>query len=161
MGGNQPNGFLKCDGSLYQISNYPDLSDYFYNQFGSKNYFGGNGTTTFGVPNLQGEFLRGAGTNSHANQGDGAAIGTHQDATEHLRWALGSGLNGIYIGSANSPGTRTDTANMDFYAPKSGSVPYRAAMNGTQITTATYNTYYTARPTNTSVLYIIKAKYTI
>jgi len=46
-----PQGFLKCDGTVYNISDYPDLATYFASQFGSVNYFGGDGLTTFAVPN--------------------------------------------------------------------------------------------------------------
>lgn len=45
-----PDYFLKCDGSTYNIADYPDLAQLFEDEFGSKNYFGGDGTTTFGVP---------------------------------------------------------------------------------------------------------------
>lgn len=155
MGGNQPPGFLKCDGSTYQISAYPDLSNYFYNQFGSVKYFGGNGTTTFAVPNLQGEFLRGAGTNSHANQGSGGSVGEHQD---------GTGTNYVGVGSQSLFAENNNT----------GISSYDSILHDS----AGYNTYYassttasgggtwsgcsfTSRPTNTSVLYIIKAYYNL
>ena len=81
MGVNAPANYLKCDGTVYNISDYPELATYFYLQFGSKNKFGGNGTTTFAVPDLRGEFLRGTGTNSHSGNGNGAAVGAHQNAT--------------------------------------------------------------------------------
>ena len=54
MGVTAPQDYLACDGSVYNISAYPDLADFIESQFGSKNYFGGNGTTTFGVPTLTG-----------------------------------------------------------------------------------------------------------
>lgn len=54
MGVTAPQDYLACDGSVYNISAYTDLADFIESQFGSKNYFGGNGTTTFGVPTLTG-----------------------------------------------------------------------------------------------------------
>jgi microcystin-dependent protein len=45
-----PAGWLICDGSILQVNQYPDLA-----QVLSSTY-GGNGTTTFGLPNLQGRF---------------------------------------------------------------------------------------------------------
>lgn len=54
MGVTAPQDYLACDGSTYNISAYPDLADFFESQFGSKNYFGGDGVTTFGVPTLTG-----------------------------------------------------------------------------------------------------------
>ena len=47
-----PANYLICDGTIYQISSFSELAAYFERQFGSKNYFGGNGTTTFAVPDL-------------------------------------------------------------------------------------------------------------
>ena len=77
-----PNGYLKCDGSIYNITDYSDLAFFIKTNYGAENYFGGDGTTTFAVPDWRGEFFRASGTNSHANQGSGANVGVHQDATE-------------------------------------------------------------------------------
>ena len=67
MGTYSPFGYLACDGSEYNISDYPRLAEHINRHFGSYNFFGGDGTTTFAVPDLRGEFLRGTGTNSHTN----------------------------------------------------------------------------------------------
>ena len=61
MGTIAPSGYLICDGAEVNIADYPNLANHFETQFGSKNYFGGNGTTTFAVPDLRNEFLRGHG----------------------------------------------------------------------------------------------------
>ena len=45
-----PEGYVECDGSILNISDYRKLAGYIKNKFGSYNYFGGNGTTTFGIP---------------------------------------------------------------------------------------------------------------
>ena len=74
MGITAPTGYLECDGQVYNISAYTRLANYFESQFGLKNYFGGDGTTTFAVPDLKGEFLRGSGTNSHTTEGSGASV---------------------------------------------------------------------------------------
>ena len=145
MGVNAPANYLKCDGTVYYISDYPVLAKYFETEFGSKNKFGGDGTSTFAVPDLRGEFLRGTGTNSHANQGNGSAVGTHQDATQHIAFTTGSGnLNYGTVTATNveknlSSGARNYIAKTG----AAGSEAYR---------------YYTARPTNTSVLYCIATK---
>ena len=39
-----------CDGSTYNIVDYPYLAQYFKDTFGTINVFGGDGITTFGVP---------------------------------------------------------------------------------------------------------------
>lgn len=49
-GNTVPNGFLLCDGSTKSISSYPDLATYFQTTHGRKNYYGGNGSSTFGLP---------------------------------------------------------------------------------------------------------------
>jgi microcystin-dependent protein len=48
-----PSGWLLCDGSIYSASAYPTLSS------GLGSTYGGNGTTTFGVPNLKGRVVVG------------------------------------------------------------------------------------------------------
>ena len=45
-----PQGWLICDGSTKNINDYPELAAYIASQHGSSNYYGGNGTTTFGLP---------------------------------------------------------------------------------------------------------------
>ena len=81
MGTIVPEHYLECDGKTYNITDYPILAEHIKTNFGSYNKFGGDGTTTFAVPDLRGEFLRGSGINNHANQGNGSAVGTHQDGT--------------------------------------------------------------------------------
>lgn len=82
MGNNPPKHYLACDGNVYNISDYPELAQFFKNQFESVNYFGGDGVTTFAIPDLRGEFLRGTGTGNHSqSQDSGTIVGGHQDAT--------------------------------------------------------------------------------
>ena len=45
-----PYGWLVADGSTYNIADYPDLANQYERVHGSKNFYGGNGTTTFAVP---------------------------------------------------------------------------------------------------------------
>ena len=52
MGNTAPDYYLKCDGTVYNISAYPELANYFEAQLGSKNFYGGDGTTTFAVPSF-------------------------------------------------------------------------------------------------------------
>jgi microcystin-dependent protein len=44
-----PNGWLKCEGQLLQISQYQELFSLV------KTTFGGDGVTTFALPNLKGK----------------------------------------------------------------------------------------------------------
>lgn len=49
-----PDGFLMCDGAAYSRTAYASLFAVIGTSFGN-----GNGSTTFNVPDLRGEFLRG------------------------------------------------------------------------------------------------------
>lgn len=51
--GSVPSNYLICDGTVYNIVDYPDLGAL----LGST--YGGNGTTTFGVPDLRGRVVAG------------------------------------------------------------------------------------------------------
>lgn len=52
LGTSAPTDYLVCDGSEYDISQYSELAEFFTQQFGASNYFGGDGTTTFSVPSI-------------------------------------------------------------------------------------------------------------
>ena len=147
-----PTGYLTCDGTAYNIADYQALADHINTQFGSYNYFGGDGTTTFAVPDLRGEFLRGTGTNSHTNQGSGASVGAHQDGTTHLN--IASSNEYLYLQVNTRTGSSYETAfNKDSLENASGSYHNMSLPAGTSATAAVT---YTSRPTNTSVLYCIK-----
>ena len=158
MGNNAPKHYLICDGGEYNIVDYPYLAQHFTDEFGSVNYFGGDGTTTFAVPDLRGEFLRGTGTNSHANQGSGSNVGEHQDATDIpvIAQYINNDTACLY-----TPGRKTDR-----YPHKMDSVPVEGytGFNSVRLeraeqgnnTTDIRRETITTRPTNTSVLYCIK-----
>lgn len=155
MGVTAPQDYLVCDGTVYNIADYPQLAEFFTAQFGAANHFGGDGTTTFAVPDLRGEFLRGTGTNSHANQGNGAAVGTHQDSTLFNGLQLSSSSKRIQMQSdtdwkglikANQDSTITTTGKDVYVDGSSGNISSDKTVDRSTI-----------RPTNTSVLYCIKA----
>lgn len=50
MGNKVPAHYLLCDGSEYNIADYPELAKHFKDDLGAVNYFGGDGVTTFAVP---------------------------------------------------------------------------------------------------------------
>lgn len=149
FGSNPPKGFLSCDGSIYNIIDYSRLANHIEVEFGSKNFFGGDGTSTFAVPDLRGEFLRGTGTNSHTNQGSGENVGVHQDGTEHVG-SLGGIAN--VLNPKSQSGANAQVAKVD-----------SGLESSTEIWLSDAQTYslnnivkYTSRPTNTSVLYCIR-----
>lgn len=139
---NPPEGYLECNGQEVSRTTYSQLFEVIGTKYGE-----GDGSTTFNVPDLQGEFLRGAGTNSHENQGNGENVGIHQDATKHsLVWVdTYSSITAPYGTYNNSEMNKdTDIAQNGGFT----SAPNRF--------TDTRSYLYTSRPTNTSVLYCIK-----
>ena len=154
MGNHAPKNYLYCNGAIKNISDYPELAHYFEKEFGEMNHFGGDGITTFAVPDLRGEFLRGAGTNGHSGEGSGTSVGAHQAGTAIPNIYLGTSIGlpityGKGIGVVNgdlSMGTPSTT----YYFTNSS-----AAGSGT--VGSTYP-QVKIRPTNTSVFYAIATK---
>ena len=156
MGNAAPKDYLICDGSEYNIADYPLLAQHILNEFGSYNYFGGDGTTTFAVPDLRGEFLRGTGTGDR-NTGSGDNVGVHQDPTYHHHlYKSGSGDLRFYGKDASA------ALNRDSFHYNDGGVATEAGykLAGTSYTASAGSTHYSSRPTNTSVLYCIKYQIT-
>lgn len=164
MGVTAPANYLACNGQIVNVADYPELANYFEQQFGTKYKFGGSGTT-FGIPDLRGEFLRGTGTNSHDNQGNGASVGSHQDATnlaENSSIAATSSERKLYIRTPNK------NVNYAWNGTNSDSVITATATNGADYvingdglidrSSSVQNYYRTTRPTNTSVLWCIATK---
>ena len=148
MGVITPPGYLACDGSVYNIDDYPRLANHINVNFGSVNHFGGDGETTFAVPDLRGEFLRGTGTNSYTNQGNGASVGVHQDATE-----IPNIINSGY--EFQMPSTGAIFSNEDSTI-RTGNEKWGYLASNKNTSVNGPDSRKTSRPTNTSVLYIIK-----
>lgn len=167
MGTTAPQDYLICDGTTYNIADYKQLSDFFAAQFGSANFFGGDGVTTFAVPDLRGEFLRGTGTNNHTmsgasgyKEGNGANVGVHQSSTWHNR--IGGDANttetkGIYIGFNNTNIRYAPNKDVEIKTTKNITKNQITINKSSDSENADWSDYYTSRPTNTSVLYCIKA----
>lgn len=147
-GATAPDGWLLCQGQAISRTDYADLFDVIGTEFGS-----GDGSTTFNVPDFRGEFLRGAGTNSHSGQGNGGAVGEHQDGTTVVASIMGNGYGVIY----NMTNGTVASSTFDKWVGNSGNTYVH---NTTSYETESYaNVIGTgkARPTNTSVNFIIKA----
>lgn len=142
MGTKAPKHYLVCDGTEYNISDYPYLAQHFIDDFASVNYFGGDGENTFAVPDLRGEFLRGSGT-AERNTGSGEAVGQHQEATM---------IPYFWSGIAMAAHKNAQPQYMDKEHESGASNISGGGNYSTSNTTA----HYTARPTNTSILYCIK-----
>ena len=150
MGKTAPSGYLICDGTVRNISAYPALAQHFKTQFGSMNYFGGNGTTTFAVPDMRNLFLRGYHGAATALSGE---VGKKQEGTEHL-YSAGTTTSHNFPSSDSSG--RWEPLNYDTRK----TTPYRGVFFTTEWDRDYNNGFlsYTARPVNMAVLFCIKAE---
>ena len=144
LGQTAPEGYLVCDGAEYEITAYPALADFFLQQFGSKNHFGGDGTATFAVPDMRNLFLR--GYHGAAEEQLSGEVGARQEATEHPQVWTSSAVSGM---SGRKPGN-TDTVS------KETTRDYKFGGSSGQ-TTLPSNITYSSRPVNMAVLYCVKA----
>ncbi len=162
MGNTAPTNYLACDGSEYNISEYQELANHFIKEFGSVNYFGGDGETTFSVPDLRGEFLRGTGNNSHINpytenlEGNGSDVGKHQSATVTPAVGVSFENNKQYISVAKKGKQMWDGFSYEDSA--SNRTCDNSYLDIAESNKSQRISCITSRPTNTSILYCIKCK---
>lgn len=150
MGNTAPKHYLICDGTVYNVADYPELAQHFATEFGTSNYFGGDGETTFAVPDLRGEFLMGTGTNSYENSGDGANVGVHQTPTSHI--TMTNAYDNIYVADGDQYVENADTVKKILNVSN--------IFNRNSYGSGAISSSFTSRPTNTSILYCIKYKST-
>ena len=149
-----PNGWFLCQGQALSRIEYADLFKAIGTNFGV-----GDGSTTFNIPDLRGEFLRGAGTNSHTGEGSGGTVGTHQGATKVP--SIITRQNNIATANFSDPTVNNAVENADYgtLLPTPNGVGVDCVFQGQVYSTSLNSIKYTTRPTNTSVNYIIKAKH--
>lgn len=144
MGNNTPEGYIVCDGKTYNISEYSSLAEQIKTEFGSYSYFGGDGVTTFAVPNLNEKFLKGsniAGKSENAglpNITAGANLYTWRDGI-----TSGALSSGIINSNVLTVGNTVDYNYVGFTLDASRS-------------SSIYGKSETVTPENISVLYCIK-----
>lgn len=156
MGVSAPTDYLICDGTVYNVSDYSKLAEFFKTQFGSSNYFGGDGTTTFAVPDMRNLFLRGFhGTSEEQLSGE---VGVRQQATQIPYIQLNSpNVNNVDILAPTGVGSFVGAKETD---NDSGALYHNNFFRSTNIATGSgYETpaIYTSRPVNMAILYCIKA----
>lgn len=137
-----PGGFVKANGAALSRTAYAGLFAVIGTTYGA-----GDGSTTFNVPDLRGEFIRGFDDGRGVDTG--RSIGTAQgDAMENHRHAQGTdGFNhGGY--SASSSGTQTGATG---YGDNTTSTPLPVLSGGSAVKTASEN-----RPRNVALLACIK-----
>lgn len=156
MGASAPKDYLVCDGAQYGISQYPALAAFFQTQFGTKNHFGGDGTSTFAVPDMRNLFLR--GYHGEAEEQLSGEVGEKQDATLIPNIGMGPST-GNFVPAGPSPSVATPVLNKDFNSGREFS-KVRVISNGdsTSMSADEFRyQYYASRPVNMAVLYCIKA----
>ena len=144
MGNHAPDGYLPCNGQVYNISEYSDLAEQIKKEFGKYNYYGGNGTTTFATPNLTGKFLKGS---NQAGVSQEAGLPNISGAFHVYAW-----------GSAHSTGA-FDNAIKARNQLTSGTTPefnYHEYEFDASRSSSIYGKSTTVTPENMSVLYCIK-----
>lgn len=158
MSNSAPKHYLICDGSEYAIGTYPELEAHFVKEFGAVDHFGGtNGK--WKVPDLRGEFLRMTGANSRVNQGSGAAVGTHQNATQHKLLVTDLSKKAVQFVEPSSSNSWNSVVHADSQlSGKRFLQILPASLNGPS--TDGFQYAYTARPANTSVNVAIKCEST-
>lgn len=96
-----PAGWLKCDGAVVSRSAYPALFAVVGTTFGA-----GDGSTTFGLPDLRGEFIRGwdDGRGVDSGRGLGSAQADEIKSHTHTIDTSGTDASGAgYIADASAP----------------------------------------------------------
>lgn len=146
LGLTAPADYLACDGGEHAVADYPALAAFFQEQFGAKNHFGGDGETTFAVPDFRNLFLR--GYRGEAEEQLSGELGARQEGTNIPRI---TGTLGVGFYSGNSQYVTPSNTDAD-----TGPVMQVSGV-GTQLSAGAGSMTYTARPVNAAVLYCIKA----
>jgi len=127
-GASAPSNWLMCDGTVYNISQYPSL----FAAIGSN--YGGNGTTTFAVPDLRGRVPAGLNAQTFTTTMTIAAPGVLTTASAH-----GLARNHrVYLSTTGALPTGL-TANTLYYvasAPTTTTLTLSATLGGAAITTS-------------------------
>lgn len=96
-----PSGYLECNGQMVSRTQYPELFAALGTLYGS-----GDGSTTFRLPDLRGEFLRGWSSGSSVD--NGRVLGSQQSAAfanhTHFEAVRFAALNGGSIPVLVQPG---------------------------------------------------------
>jgi microcystin-dependent protein len=143
-----PSGWLMCDGSVVSRTTYASLFAVIGTTFGV-----GDGSTTFGLPNTAGLFLRGAGTQSVSGISHSTSLGSIQNdqmqGHKHQTNLVSAsstyqpyGFGGSLLGIAGGSNVTANTSYTD--------VPVTDGTNGTP------RTGTETRPANIGMNYIIK-----
>ena len=158
-----PSGYLKCNGAAVSRTTYADLFAEIGTAFGA-----GNGSSTFNVPDLRGEFVRGWADNRNVDSGRNFGTSQGDQNKQHNHGVSDGGHNhGI-----NDPGhlhqvAYSNSDSGDGVIEESGQgfngfEPTETATTGITINNATTGISINndggseARPRNIALMYVIK-----
>jgi len=152
-GSTSPSGWLECDGSAISRTTYADLFAVIGTTFGA-----GDGSTTFNLPDLRGEFIRGwdNGRGVDASRAFGSSQSDQNKSHTHTA-------------TIDSAGAHTHTISENDLNSQGGSgraMSNSSSQTGTQTTSSNGTHTHTitidndggteARPRNIALMYIIK-----
>jgi microcystin-dependent protein len=154
-----PSGYLKCNGSAVSRTTYADLFAEIGTAFGA-----GDGSSTFNVPDLRGEFVRGwadngsvdSGRNFGSSQSDQNAQHNHSATATSTVTDPGHFHDIQYSNSDSGDGVIEESGQ-----GLSGTEPTETATTGITVSTSTTVTVANdggseARPRNIAMMYVIK-----
>lgn len=143
-----PTGYLECNGAAISRTTYAALFAVVGTMYGN-----GNGSTTFNLPDLRGEFIR--GWDHGRGTDDGRAIGSYQKYAiqmhEH-RIPTPAGGTGGRISMANDNGVKTVEDNSFLTLPNGAIMSYYTYRSG--VTPEDYAEE--TRPRNRALMPVIK-----
>ena len=158
-----PSGYLKCNGAAVSRTTYADLFAEIGTAFGA-----GNGSSTFNVPDLRGEFVRGWADNRNVDSGRNFGTSQGSQNKQHNHGVTQS----AHSHGINDPGHRHNVAysnsdSGDGVIEESGQgfngfEPTETATTGISINNATIGISINndggseARPRNIALMYVIK-----
>lgn len=152
-GSTAPQGYLECDGAVISRTTFADLFAVIGTTYGA-----GNGVSTFKLPDLRGEFVR--GWDNGRGVDTGRTFGSNQQGTIH---AIDStGTNQLYAAvmtsDAVTPGNAAlvaERTGLDYDANGATNYPNTTAAYANGDGSGGFN-YGISRPRNVALLYCIK-----
>lgn len=133
-----PAGWLKCNGATVSRTLYAGL----FNVIGTT-YGAGDGSTTFGLPDFRGEFIRGLDDGRGIDTSRALGSAQAEATKDHTHWRLAS--QGVEVFANTSVGGGNTLAGGPYAAQTANATGGMSAAAGSE-----------TRPRNQAALYIIK-----
>ena len=147
-------GWLVCDGSPLSVADYPEL-------FAALGYLYGGEDSTFLLPNLEGQFLRGIGRDDASCESRTPAKGGLQNEVGSTQKDALQTHEHLYTMAQESPGAAAN-AKLAMAVPEQPTGPPETTPGVTPpIPYPVKVSNYESRPTNVFVYYLIKYTYKI